>query len=213
MQNPVQITTPLVTLRWGKHAAKEYPVPGEADVLSLRWSYVVWKRRRWRNDEKLIARLAKQAVVDLGKFGITTSDLREIAECDVVEVGLPDQHRDLCFLPWEFLLVAATRVSRAGRKLLVIRRLLELVTPNAAPQNEGSDKPAGLPLLFVQSAPGRLRGQYMFDTEYKLVRRALHLRANGSSELLHIVDTPTLEKLKTEVVQRAAGSRTPKRGG
>jgi hypothetical protein len=54
-------------------------------VLSLRWSYVVWKRRRWRDDETLLARLAKPAANDLCQFGIQAADLSGIAESDVVE--------------------------------------------------------------------------------------------------------------------------------
>jgi hypothetical protein len=171
-------------------------------VLSLRWSYVVWKRRRWRDDENLLARLAERAVKDLGEFGIDAGDLSDIAESDVVEAGLPYQNRHLCFMPWEFLLSAATSAARAGRNLLVIRRLLGPVTPDPPPKKErNATDPAGLPLLFVQSSPGRLRGQYIFDTEYKLVRRALRLHADGSAESIRMIDTPTLEKLQTEVAK------------
>ena len=38
--------------------------------LSSKWSYVVWKRRRWREDEKLLGLLAAQAVQDLERFDI-----------------------------------------------------------------------------------------------------------------------------------------------
>ncbi len=188
-----------MTLRWGKEPARSYPVPGNLEELSLRWSYVVWKRRRWRDDEKLLAGLARHAVEDLGAFSIQAAELDQIAESDVVEAGLPYDNKHLCYLPWEFLLATATSARRAGRNLLVIRRLLKPAVPDPAPKPDSGPEAPGLPLLFVQSAPGRLRRQYIFDTEYKLVRRALHLHTDGSAESIHVVDSPTLEKLRAEI--------------
>jgi hypothetical protein len=104
-------------------------------------------------------------------------------------------------MPWEFLLSIATSARRAGQNLLVIRRLLglEIIVPRTKDEDQSISDTPRLPLLFVQSTPGRLRSLYSFDTEYKLVRRALHLRGNGSAESIHVIDTPTLEKLEIEV--------------
>jgi hypothetical protein len=203
MQDPSQTKKLAITLRSGKEPARTFAVPDNLEVLSLRWSYVVWKRRRWRDDERLLGLLAQRAVADLGEFSIHAGDLERIAESDVVEVGLPYENRHLVYMPWEFLLTTATSAARAGRNLLVIRRLLGPVVSNPPSKEErnADSAPRGLPLLFVQSSPGRLRSQYIFDTEYQLVRRALHLHLDGSAESIQMIDTPTLEKLETEVAK------------
>jgi hypothetical protein len=203
MQDPDQTQNASVTLRWGTELAKRYTAPSNAEALSLRWSYVVWKRRRWRDDEKLRTGLAQHAVNDLGVFGIRGGDLDNIAESNIVEVGVPYGNRHLWYMPWEFLLAIATTARRAGQSLLVIRRLLgpPIVVPPIKDEKRSTSAASRLPLLFVQSMPGRLRRLYSFDTEYKLVRRALQLRGDGSAESIHVIDTPTLEKLETEVAK------------
>lgn len=201
MQDPEQTRSVSLTLRWRKEQAKRYMVPPNAEVLSLRWSYVVWKRRRWRDDEALRTGLAHRAIIDLSEFGINASDLANIAESEIVEVGVPCGSRHLWYMPWEFLLATATSARRAGENLLVVRRLLSPETVDRPIEEEESSTLASprLPLLFVQSTPGRLRPLYSFDTEYKLVRRALQLRGEGSAGPINIIETPSLEKLETEV--------------
>jgi hypothetical protein len=202
MQTPVLKQPVYVTLRWGKDPAKTYQFAQEGlKDLSLRWSYVVWKRRRWRDSEKLVGGLCDKAVRDLALFNIGRGDLDKIAEADAVEVGIPYSYRDLCYMPWEFLLTTATSAARAGRNLLVIRRLLDPWIPDPVEsQGRGAQNESQrLPLLFVQSLPGRLRHQYLFDTEYKLVRRALQPRADTFTESIRVLDTPTLAKLQAEV--------------
>ena len=192
-----------ISLRWGTSPARKYTVPSNIEAVTLRWSYVVWKRRRWRDDETLLTGLAQHAVEDLREFRILACDLDKIAESDVVEIGIPYGNRDLTHMPWEFLLAIATRARRAGRNLLVVRRLLEpaITTPSGREEKCPASDPSGVPLLFVQSAPGRLRALYFFDTEYKLVCRALHRRGDGSAASIHAIDTPTLEKLETEIAK------------
>jgi hypothetical protein len=202
MQDPGPMQKVSISLRWGKSPARKYTVPSNAEALSLRWSYVVWKRRRWRDDETLLTGLAQHAVQDLGEFSILASDLDKIAESDVVEVGIPYGNSHLSHIPWEFLLAIATSARRAGRNLLVIRRLLEPVTNAPSPKEEKLTADAsGVPLLFVQSAPGRLRARYFFDTEYKLVCRALHRQGDRLGPSIHAIDTPTLEKLEIEITK------------
>lgn len=191
-----------ITLRWGKEAARTYVIPPTATKICLRWSYVVWKRRRWRDDERLIAELARRAICDLSEFGIGLPDLEGIADSDIVEIGIPYRNRHVCCMPWEFILSVATSTRRGGKNLLVVRRLLavdECVLSD--PRQTSSDTASGLHLLFVQSAPGRLRGLYAFDTEYKLVRQALRLYGDCSTELIRLIDTPTLEKLRIELAR------------
>lgn len=203
MHDPDQTPNVSISLRWSKELARTYTAPSNAEALSLRWSYVVWKRRRWRHDEKLLTGLAQRAVNDLGEFGISAVDLDDIAESEIVEVGVPCGNCHLWYMPWEFLLATATAARRAGENLLVIRRLVGPAMLKAPVKEAGPSTSAasGLPLLFVQSTPGRLRPLYRFDTEYKLVRRALNLRSDGSAETIRIIDTPTLEKLETEVAK------------
>jgi hypothetical protein len=203
MQDPDQTQNAALTLRWREEPARIYAASPNAEALSLRWSYVVWKRRRWRDDEKLRTGLAQRAVIDLGEFGIRGGDLDNIAESNIVEVGVPYGNRHLWYMPWEFLLATATTSRRAGQNLLVIRRLLEPENTNRPKKDKrrSTSTASRVPLLFVQSMPGRLRRLFSFDTEYKLVRRALHLRGNSSAELIRVVDTPTLEKLETEVAE------------
>ena len=188
-----------ITLRWCGAKRKSFQVPIQAEVLSQRWSYVVWKRRRWRDDNVLVNNLAAKAVEDLGEFGIGPVDLDEIARCDVVEVGIPCGQLALYYMPWEFLLATATRARRDTRHLLVIRRLLDPPQQQPRQQTRDDADSAGLPLLFVQSGPGRLRGGYFFDTEYNLVRRALRLHSASAAASIQLIDTPTLEKLQEKI--------------
>lgn len=186
-----------VTLRWGTSRAKSYAVPSDVETLSLRWSYVVWKRRRWRDDEFRLGDLAQRAVQDLGKFRISEGDLAAMAEAKIVEVGMPSVNRSVWYMPWEFLLAIATSQRRAGTHLLVVRRLLEPATAikPSKQRTENNDSPKCL-MVFVQSAPGSLRPMYHFDTEYKLVRRALKPQDDKTSGSIEILNTPTLKQLE-----------------
>jgi hypothetical protein len=194
MQHLDQTQNVSITLRWRNEPARRYTAPTNSEALSLRWSYVVWKRRRWRDDENLLSGLAQRAVKDLGEFGIRAGDLDNIAESHIVEVGVSRGSRHLWYMPWESLLATATTTRRAGENLMVIRQLLEpaIIVPL---KDETRSTSSASPLLFVQSMPGRLRRPYTSDTEYRLVRRALHLHGD------HLIDTPTLEKIETEVAR------------
>jgi hypothetical protein len=93
-------------------------------MLSLRWSYLVWKRRRWRDDEELIGRISKRAVEDLGQFGLSASDLNDIGESDVVEVGLPSESRALhAARNISIRIVGVLNSRRAGSGFRIVGRI------------------------------------------------------------------------------------------
>ncbi len=160
--------------------------------ISRRWSYAVAKRNRWRGCEDLVNEIEEKASADLKAIGFDDELLPAIDGSEMIEIGIPDVNRRwLSEVPWEFLLSRSASRKRAGKNLIVIRRLTH-------PQQRTAEK-GELPLLFVKSAPGRLREQYQFETELRLVKRALHFRSNPYETLVRALDTPTIKCLKREI--------------
>lgn len=142
------------------------------DHLSVYWSYLVRTRSRWTSDKAAAEVVAAEATHKLADLGVTEGILRRLAEAEVVQVSIPFESEAQGWapriLPWEFLLATATRGLR-NMPLTVIRHL---EMQNRPPREDAPGK-----LLFVQSAPGRLREFFAFDAERKIVETTLGLPA------------------------------------
>jgi hypothetical protein len=173
------------------------PVPiGRARMqrLAKHWHYVMRSRRRWVGDPDLACIVENRAARHLEAIGVKADDLQAIADAGVVQVRVEDSAPltllptpsdtgwEARLIPWEYLLCAATRKYR-NRPLVVVRYLAGL-TPNPPPPPQQGNA------LFIQSAPGPLRGTYTFDIEM----RALKNHLEPDYQLIPLED-PTLSSI------------------
>jgi hypothetical protein len=160
---------------------------------AMEWTYVVRNRQRWRTEDKSAASINNRARKQLTDLGLPVVAFAAIAECGVVEVVVPfDEEKsgwEARIFPWEFVIAAATRELRQGR-VLTVSRVLD------TPRRTSSASPAPKRVLYVESAPSKLRAWYEFDTEREIFERNFEGRAGFHlTKLL----APTLEKLEAEV--------------
>lgn len=152
---------------------------------AMRWSYIARYRERWRGAESAVKERTEDIAAELASFGLDAKALSKIAQARVVEVGIPYVGEatgwEARVLPWEYLLTAATRAQRTG-PLVVVRHLQRETSPprrGAGPAKKlgaGQEKPTtGSPLLIVETVPGKLREEFRFTAERRLVARALGL--------------------------------------
>jgi hypothetical protein len=169
--------------------------------VAAKWMYVLRNRARWASDADVRAQVVEGAVSDLAALGIAEADLRQVlsAPSRHVEVivhddgasggtATPEQHAAAAF-PWEFALAAATRaIGRSGP--LLVTRVLQRRTAN----------PGGAPrsFLFVQSAPGRLRSVYSFESERARLRAATSPRT-GETRGWRLSDSGRLDRIERRV--------------
>jgi len=148
--------------------------------LAKHWHYVMRSRRRWITDPELRDALQARATSHLGAIGVGPKELQKIAQYEVVQVEI-DPPSSLMqaetdgwesrLIPWEYLLSAATRKYREGR-LHVVRYL----RCGRAMMQDPPAVPTQMQGLFVESAPGRLRGKYNFSIEREVLERHLEGR-------------------------------------
>lgn len=172
---------------------------------ALRWTYVLRSRQRWVNDAAVREQHEADALATLARLGLGAAPLRVLAQAPTLVVRVPYQHEALGWegrvFPWEYVLAAATREPRRGSgarpaALTVIRELqvqhevegLWRPVPRAA-----VDLPpwAGMEVLFVNTVPTELRGQWGVDDELADFRRTLPA---GVPEL-RVLNFPSLDEL------------------
>ena len=96
-------------------------------------------------------------------------------------------------IPWEYLISAATRSVGRFQPLLITRLFRNGRPPVALPPPEL--------VLFVESAPGRLKDLYEFDDEEDRIRAAVN--ATGVREgHMEILNTPQLSELSGHARRR-----------
>jgi hypothetical protein len=159
------------------------------------WMYVLRNRSRWAGDDDHRSALSERAVKTLSKFGIGEDVIRGIVAADSRHVELkftePDASNGLTSnaadsasaFPWEFVLSVATRKMGRSRPLLITRTLGRAQAPAMV---------AG-ELLFLESAPGRLKGIYTFESE------RMRLKAAMGQQFWKILRSPTLSKLSDRI--------------
>jgi hypothetical protein len=180
------------------------------------WDFRMRSRSRWITDQETRREMGKLAREDLEAIGVHEGDLLRLATALVVEVchevrvdseatpsvigGLasgsakigwrrwigPVLERKLRKIPWETLLNEAAQKYRAGRRLVVYRRI-KAETEYQVPEGP-------LKALFVQSAPGPLAPVVDFSQEFKAVK--CYLRGIDWGEPLV---NPTLAQMKERI--------------
>jgi hypothetical protein len=174
--------------------------PERLQRLAQEWNYILRARSRWAADADLRESIGARALADLKSVGINRTFLQELASVEGIEVELHEWdpadadatliHEAAAEVPWEYLISAATRAE--GRfKSLLITRLFRNGSRGVVPSPPEQ-------VLFVESAPGRLKGEYEFDDEEERIRAAVD--AVGPREKnMHIMLTPQLTELEAEV--------------
>jgi hypothetical protein len=159
---------------------------------AMEWTYVVRNRQRWRTEDRSAARIDDRARNQLRALGLTDAALADIAESGVVEVVVPytaeESGWEARIFPWEFVLAGATRELRQGRALTVSRVLASsrALAAHADPKK----------VLYVESAPGKLRQMYEFDTEREIFQR--NFTKDRGFELKELL-SPTRDKLRQQL--------------
>jgi len=143
------------------------PDKGELQRLAMRWSYSLRNRERWTSQSDLLERQQEEVFDVAAKVGLTDQILAQIATTDLVEIEIPfvteDEGWELRILPWEYILATATRDLRNG-SMTVVRYL-----HNSAPSPK---LPAPGTWTYIESAAGRLRASFDFESERKLVQES-----------------------------------------
>lgn len=160
---------------------------------AMEWTYVVRNRQRWRTEDRNATAINDRARRQLADLGLPAAALSDIAECGVVEVVVPYSTEEWGWeariFPWEFVIAAATRELRQGR-LLTVTRVLQV------PRAGGGGAPNPTKVLYVESAPGKLRQLYEFDTEREIFER--NFEARQDFQLTKLI-APTLRKLHERI--------------
>lgn len=162
--------------------------------LAAEWMYVMRNRSRWAGDEGLKDAVSKRAVKTLQELGIARPVLQQIVAADSRHVELEFSFRDgprskeevdaASSFPWEFVLSCATREEGRSLPLLITR----FVAPAAVrPAATGGQ-------LYVESAPGRIRALYSFESERSRLHAAMGTRWQRAS-------SPTLDALGSRIAQ------------
>ena len=167
---------------------------------AMQWSHIVRNRKRWAPGTTSVTQQSERAREVLTKtLGLSEADRNTIAESTSVEVSMPfgseQEQWEARVLPWEYLLTAGTTDLR-NAPLTVLRRL-EL-------KGRRPQLPAKPAVLYVESAPGRIKEVYDFAEEEELV-----LANTGAKKFVKLT-SPTraefkaaLTKVKPDIVHLA----------
>jgi hypothetical protein len=148
--------------------------------LAKHWHFVMRSRGRWISDTDLRQIIEARATSHLAAIGVSADSLQQIGASGVVQVRTEySANQEVSpqtspseggwesrLIPWEYLLTAATTKYRNG-PLVVVRQLKVDSVPKRQPL--GGDSQA----LFIESAPGRLRGLYEFEIEQQVLKSHL----------------------------------------
>lgn len=181
---PVAVNPPSewvsVTLRTDRDQVFKIESSKTLQQAAMKWSYVLRNRRRWVDLEATRAEQEQRAFNQLNDLGLDKDQIREIGESSIIEINVPyyrEEHGwEARITPWEYLLTAATRSSRRGKPLMVIRHLERY--------GQSPPKPTGKPerVLMIESAPGGLRDKFTFEAERTLVKSNLKFSPPEFSE-------------------------------
>jgi hypothetical protein len=166
-------TTPIATRLWLKAPGGRIwhlTADERLQEMAMRWNSVVRNRERWDGDGSG-AELMRRALADLSTIGIDEGVLRVLVESGLGEIGVGWQNEELGWearvMPWEFVIVLATREMRRGR-LLTIWRHLDVSGATMPAQPSAPQR-----FLFVDSAPGPLKPLVSFQSDRQVLGAAL----------------------------------------
>lgn len=169
------------------------------EVLAMQWAYTVRNRLRWDGVSEH-DHLHEQAQADLKsrlsivdhERKLSETEFTRLKQADRIEVGFrysDEARRYLRHFPWEYWLWAATR-SAGGRPLLVTR-YLEIDQPKPTAPWDG-------PVLIVESAPGKIKQAFGFDSEAGIIAASLE-------RALEPLENPTLKQIEEAVREHQPG--------
>src|SRR5687768_16041387 len=162
---PARKKSSSITLLTDRDKIELRPAPGTAlQQAAMQWSHIVRNRKRWAPGASSVAQQAERARELLRKtLGISEEQRGKIAESTSVEVNLTfagENHQwEARVLPWEYLLTAGTADLRQA-PLTVLRRLLRPGAVKVVPRKPN--------VLYVESAPARIKEEYDFSEEEQL---------------------------------------------
>ena len=179
------------------------PRSAKLEQLAEKWTYILRARSRWAHDIEQRKYFGSQAVEDLKDLGVKLEFIERLSTVIHIEVELhPWDTQDAeaarigetaSEIPWEYLISAATRSVGRFQPLLITRLFRNGRSPVALPPPEL--------VLFVESAPGRLKDLYEFDDEEDRIRAAVN--ATGVREgHMEILNTPQLSELSGHARRR-----------
>ncbi len=204
--SPTDDDVPTVTLRSGKIGKSEIRI-GPTPMfrrLESEWGYRLRHRRRWSSDEIARDAIAERAFESLLELGIDRRRLNRLLTAHRIEVEVhppPSSSRATAMfdaasaIPWEYLISAARR-ARGGYHPVVVSRLLR-ESSDASVSNGGSlpiHVPANRDLLFLESAPGRLRSQWDFSSEERRIENVAAPHAT-----MHFSRTETVDEIAARI--------------
>ena len=180
----------------------------DIERLSDEWTYTLRSRARWLDDPLLRESISERALADLERLGISRAFMKKLATVSHVEVELHawdpadlavnQIHEKAAAMPWEYLLSAGTRGVGRYRTMLVTR-LLRNGSPAVIPAPPRE-------MLFVESAPGRLRDAYDFESERERIRAAIGADGQDGDRAavpaMRISATESLTQLRKTVRER-----------
>jgi hypothetical protein len=177
-------------------------VPGTAAStivrMAMHWGYILRVRTRWAGNADMRDYFGTKAIEDLAALGIGREIVERFASAAHIEIELYDQGAAAApildaasEIPWEYLLSSATRCVGRFESLLVTRCFSNdsTIRPNR-PRN----------VLFVESAPGRIKQKYNFEDEETRIVAAVNVRENNG---LKFAKTEPFSKLKATLRSKA----------
>lgn len=181
---------PELTVRTA--AGDEFPLYwSEAlERAAMTWSYIVRQRLRWKEAAGARSETARNSRDELRNLGLEPEQPESIGTQRLVEIRIPyvnEQDRWAArIMPWEYLLSSATRETRAGRDLTVVRHL----RCDERSRNPGKGDTAAV----LISAPGAIGRTFDFSNEGQLLPRNLDLDYKTYRD-------PTLDELRTSIAR------------
>jgi hypothetical protein len=203
----------LVTIRALTAAGLiEQPVRRQAGIIRLaeEWTYILRSRARWLDDDELRESFRERSLEALDEIGVPRSFMTKLAQCTHVEVelhgwkaadaGVARLHEAASHVPWEYWISAGTRGVGRYHPLLVTRLFYNDSPAVIAPPPQH--------VLFVESAPGRLEGEYDFASERERIQAAVGAdhrsreAGAGPGPLMELSETEDVKQLTAHVRKR-----------
>ncbi len=164
--------------------------------LAEEWTYLLRSRARWLDDQASRDSIRERALAALESLGIDRPALERFAAADHVEIELhapedADARLDsiqeaAAGLAWEYLISAGTRALGRHGELLVTRVIRN--------NRRVSARTEARKVLFIESAPGRLKDEYDFDSERRRIQAAVGAeRAHSHAKATTMEISPTEE--------------------
>jgi hypothetical protein len=164
--------------------------------FAVRWSYLI--RNRTPRSAAAASEMTSKLRSDIQNLGLDSVKLGKLAQAEWIEVEIPfrSEHEnwESRILPWEFLLTRAIPLPEQKLPPIVTRFLNCSETAPSKPIDWKR------PLVYVESAPGKLERFYSFHRERQMIPK--HLTGNAWQGATVMVENPTLAELHRQLRER-----------